>query len=95
LLEYPNASYLYFLKGSLYAKQKQWNAAQASFFEAWQRDNKNADLACNLAIALDHLNQPKEAARFYHQALELATNHPGFSVEAIQRRLHELEATKQ
>lgn len=94
LHEYPNAPYLYFLKGALYAKQKQWMAAQAALFEAWQRDNKNSDLAYNLAVALDHLNQPKEAARFYHQALELTNNHPAFSVESIQRRLQELETTK-
>ncbi len=92
LLEYPDASHLHFLKGSLYAARQQWAAAQVSFFEAWQRDNKNPDLAFNLAVTLDHLAQPKEAARFYHQALTLGESRPAsFSANAIQRRLQDLE----
>jgi|GEM_PF-1075115 len=94
LLEYPEAAHLHFLKGSLFAARQQWAAAQVSFFEAWQRDNKNPDLAFNLAVALDHLAQPKEAARFYRQALTLGDSRPAsFSVNAIQRRLQDLEGT--
>lgn len=92
LLEYPDAAHLHFLKGSLYAARQQWAAAQLAFFEAWQRDNKNPDLAFNLAVALDHLSQPKEAARFYRQALSLGNARPaGFSVEAVRHRLQDLE----
>lgn len=91
LREFPNASHLHFLQGSLFAARQQWEAAQFAFFEAWQRDTKNPDLAFNLAIALDHLNQPKEAARFYQQALTLSGAHPvSFSKEAVDRRLKEL-----
>jgi tetratricopeptide (TPR) repeat protein len=91
LREYPNASHLHFLQGSLYAARQQWDAAQLAFFEAWQRDTKNPDLAFNLAIALDHLQQPKEAARFYQQALVLGSGHPvSFSTDATERRLKEL-----
>jgi Flp pilus assembly protein TadD len=92
LLEYPEAAHLHFLKGSLFAARQEWAAAQVSFFEAWQRDNKNPDLAFNLGVALDHLAQPKEAARFYRQALALGNSRPAsFSVNAIQRRLQDLE----
>ncbi len=93
LREYPDAAHLHFLQGSLYAARQQWDAAQLAFFEAWQRDTKNPDLAFNLAVALDHLNQPKEAVRFYQQALTLSNAHPiTFSKEAIDRRIKELEA---
>ncbi len=92
LREYPNAAHLHFLQGSLYAARQQWDAAQLAFFEAWQRDTKNPDLAFNLAVALDHLNQPKEAVRFYQQALALSNAHSiTFSKEAIERRIKELE----
>lgn len=95
LLAYPDAAHLHFLKGSLYAGREQWAAAQLAFFEAWQRDNKNPDVAFNLAVALDHLNQPKEAIRFYQQALVLGNARPvGFSLEATQRRLQDLEARR-
>lgn len=96
LREYPNASHLHFLQGSLYAARKNWDGAQAAYFEAWQREPKNPDLAFNLAVALDHLNQPKEAARFYQQALTLGSVHPvNFSRDATERRLAELEGNTQ
>ncbi|MES2824446.1 MAG: tetratricopeptide repeat protein [Pseudomonadota bacterium] len=96
LREYPNASHLHFLQGSLYAARKNWEAAQFAYFEAWQREPKNPDLAFNLAVALDHLNQPKEAARFYQQALTLGSVHPvNFSRDATERRLVELGGNTQ
>jgi tetratricopeptide (TPR) repeat protein len=92
LREYPEASHLHFLKGSLFAVRQQWAAAQLAFFEAWQRDNKNPELAFNLAVALDHLNQPKEAARFYQQAISLGdSRRVNFSVDDVQRRLNAIE----
>jgi tetratricopeptide (TPR) repeat protein len=92
LREYPEASHLHFLKGSLLAARQQWAAAQLAFFEAWQRDNKNPELAFNLAVALDHLNQPKEAARFYQQAISLGNSRPvNFSVDDVRRRLEAIE----
>ncbi len=93
LREFPNAAHLHFLQGSLYAARQQWEPAQLAFFEAWQRDTKNPDLAFNLAVALDHLNQPKEAVRFYQQALTLSSTYPSsFSRAAIDRRLKELNS---
>ncbi|MES2674862.1 MAG: tetratricopeptide repeat protein [Pseudomonadota bacterium] len=96
LREYPDASHLHFLQGSLSAARQNWDAAQAAYFEAWQREPKNPDLAFNLAVALDHLNQPKEAARFYQQALTLGSVHPvNFSRDATERRLQELAGNTQ
>lgn len=92
LREFPHAAHLHFLKGSLYAARQQWGAAQLAFFEAWQRDNKNPDYAFNLAVAMDHIQEPKEAIRFYQQALSLSGDRQvGFSMAAVQQRVQELE----
>lgn len=92
LREFPNAAHLHFLKGSLYAARQQWAAAQLAFFEAWQRDNKNPNYAFNLAVAMDHIQEPKEAMRFYQQALLLSGDRQvGFSTDAVQQRVQELE----
>lgn len=92
LREFPNAAHLHFLKGSLFAARQQWGAAQLAFFEAWQRDNKNPNYAFNLAVAMDHIQVPKEALHFYQQALLLSTGRQvGFSTAAVQQRVQELE----
>ncbi len=92
LREFPNAAHLHFLKGSLFAAREQWGAAQLAFFEAWQRDNKNPNYAFNLAVAMDHIQVPKEALHFYQQALLLSTGRQvGFSMAAVQQRVQELE----
>jgi tetratricopeptide (TPR) repeat protein len=95
LHEFPNASHLHFLRGSLYAQQQQWSAAQIAFFEAWQRDKKNPDYAFNLAVALDHLQQPKEAINFYQRALQLSIGRQvRFSADTITQRIATLEQKK-
>ena len=96
LREYPAAAHLHFLRGSVYAARQQWGAAQLSFFEAWQLDNKNPNYAFNLAVALDHLQTPKEALRFYQTALALRDNQAlGFAVDAAIQRVQQLEKLAQ
>lgn len=96
LREFPNAVHLYFLKGSMYASRQQWGAAQQAFFEAWQRDNQNPDFAFNLAIAMDHLGESKDAMNFYQQALALSPGRQvGFSTQSVQQRLQALEQASQ
>jgi tetratricopeptide (TPR) repeat protein len=92
LRTYPNAAHLHFLKGSLCASRQQWAAAQISFFEAWRRDTQNPDYAFNLAVALDHIQEPQEAIKFYQKALSSSKDYKvGFSIEAAQERLKALE----
>lgn len=95
LNDYPDASHLHFLQGSLHAAELQWHAAQASFFNAWVRDNQRADYAFNLAVSLDHMGSVNEALRFYRLSLRHHDNQHMFSaqldVNTITRRIAQLE----
>jgi tetratricopeptide (TPR) repeat protein len=91
--QFPNSSHLYFLQGSLHAIAQQWHAAQTSFFNAWSRQPKRSDYAYNLAIALDHIQQYKEALRFYKQSLSSDMESPILlNGNDIQQRIQQLEA---
>ena len=71
LREQGNSAALHFALGNLYAEQSRWSEAQQAYFNAYSLDAKNADLAFNLAVSLDHLGQSKLAAQHYQQALQL------------------------
>lgn len=90
LQEKPASVHLLLLKGSLLAGQQQWSVAQEVFFEAWRYDKNNADIAYNLAICLDRLNQSREAIRFYEMALSLKTPSANFSSAIVEKRLASL-----
>lgn len=78
--------------GNLYASQGRWNEAQAAYFDAHRVDPANADIAFNLAVALDHLGKDKLAATYYRRALEAARGQPSqFEAAAAARRAAELE----
>ncbi len=74
LLARDPSAILYFTLGNLYADQAQWPKAQDAYFQAHHLQPDNPDYAFNLAIGLEHLNQPKLALKFYQQALDLAKN---------------------
>jgi len=79
--------------GNIYAAQGRWSDAQAAYFEAHRLDPANADVAFNLAVALDQLAKVKLAAKFYRRALEAARGQPAqFDPAAATRRALELEA---
>lgn len=87
----PNAAYLYFTLGNLYAAQSHWPAAQAAYFNAFAADNTNADYALNLAVSLDHLGKYAPALDYYKRALALARKHKaGFAVAGVEHRIHML-----
>ncbi|WP_028455222.1 tetratricopeptide repeat protein [Chitinilyticum litopenaei] len=52
-----------------HAGRQRWQAAQALYFRAWSQAPHNAELAYNLALALDHLGQYRQAREFYRKAL--------------------------
>ncbi len=87
------SAYLYFTLGNLYADQKQWAAAQAAYFQAHTLEPANPDYAYNLAVGLEHLNQPRPALGFYRQAVKLAQarGKANFSVPGAQSRIGVLE----
>jgi tetratricopeptide (TPR) repeat protein len=89
----PGQSPLRIALGNLYASQGRWNEAQSAYFDAHRLDPANADVAFNLAVALDHLGKGKLAATYYRRALEAARGQPSqFEAEAASRRAAELEA---
>ncbi|MGH7291540.1 MAG: tetratricopeptide repeat protein, partial [Myxococcota bacterium] len=87
------SAYLYFTLGNLYADQKQWAPAQAAYFQAHTLEPANPDYAYNLAVGLEHLNQPRPALGFYRQAVKLAQarGSANFSVPGAQSRIGVLE----
>lgn len=89
----PTAAYLHFALGITYVDQKRWPDAQQSFFQAHQLQPDNPDYAFNLAVALEHIGQPKTALNFYRRALQLAAvkGQINFSTVTAEERIGKLE----
>ncbi|MGH8750120.1 MAG: tetratricopeptide repeat protein [Burkholderiales bacterium] len=94
LLERESSPFLYFTLGNLYAEQGRWPQAQQAYFQAHHLQPDNPDYAFNLAIGLEHLQQPKLALKFYQQALALAKNQeqPHFDLNLAQSRITRLSS---
>ncbi len=94
LLARAPSAFVYFTLGNIYAEQSQWPAAQAAYFQAFHLQPDNADYAFNLAVGLEHLNQPKLALKFYQQALQLAKDqgHANFELSLAQNRISKLSS---
>lgn len=91
LREQPEAAHLYFALGSIYANQKKWADAQASFFSAWSAENTNADYAFNLAVSLDQLGKKVQAKQLYELSLKLNQVKKGnFSKQTVEKRIQTL-----
>jgi uncharacterized protein HemY len=91
LREQGNSAALHFALGNLYAEQSRWGEAQQAYFNAYTLDTKNADLAFNLAVSLDHLGQGQLAAQHYQRALQLDQSHSAnFNHAKISQRIDEL-----
>ncbi|MGE5094040.1 MAG: tetratricopeptide repeat protein, partial [Betaproteobacteria bacterium] len=92
---FPASAALQFALGSHYASQGRWGEAQAAFYEAHRLDPAGADILYNLAVSLDHMNQPRLAADFYRRAVEAARVQPTqFDPAPVQRRIAELSAAR-
>lgn len=57
--------------GNLYAEQNRWQEAQAAYFDAARFAPQSAEYVFNLAVSLEHLNQPQLALTQYQRALQL------------------------
>lgn len=88
------SGFLYATLGHVYAEQGQWSGAQQAYFQAFQSDPANPDYAYNLAVGLERVGQPKIAAGYYRQALDLARTRgaSGFDRKIAQQRLEKLGA---
>lgn len=72
----------------LYASQQRWGDAQQSYFRAFTLDQDNPDAAFNLAVSLEHIDQPKAALDYYRKALALAERRtPRFLPAAAEQRI--------
>lgn len=92
LAQQPDAHFLHFALGNLYAGQSRWAEAQQAFFNAYQKAPNNPDYLYNLAISLDHLNQGKLALEYYQRAIALSQTGPAnFDKVAAQNRAKELQ----
>ncbi len=88
------SAFLFFSLGNLYARQTAWPAAQAAYFQAYNLQPDNPDYAYNLAIGLEHLEQPKLALTYYRKALELSfqKGHANFDQNRVIERIGQLAA---
>jgi len=84
--------FLHFTLGNLYADQSRWAPAQQAYFQAHHLDPANPDYAYNLAVALEHVSQPKLALDFYRRAVALAGDpaRAHFNVTQAQERIGKL-----
>ncbi|MGB8516355.1 MAG: hypothetical protein WCD45_00560, partial [Gallionella sp.] len=90
LLEQENSAALHFALGNHYAAQTRWSEAQQAYFDAYQLEPGNADIAFNLAISLERLGQKKPASQFYLRALQLDATDRSFDHAAIAQRAQKL-----
>jgi len=88
------SAFLYFSLGNLYAGESAWPAAQAAYFQAYNLQPDNPDYAYNLAIGLEHLEQPKLALTYYRKALDLSfkKGHANFDQNRVIERVGQLAA---
>ncbi len=87
----PDNAALHFALGNLMAGQRRWSEAQQAYFHAHTAEPDNPDAAFNLAVALDHLRQPRLAVQYYRVALLAAGQRPaGFDLEQARHRLEQL-----
>jgi Tfp pilus assembly protein PilF len=88
------SAFLQYSLGNLYASQNQWPAAQQAYFQAFQMQPDNADYAYNLAVGLEHLNQPKLALSYYRKAIELSfrKGRANFDQSRVIERIGQLSA---
>lgn len=87
----PDHPALRFALGNLYAGDHRWNEAQREYLHAHTGDPRQPDYLFNLAVSLDHLRLPAQAAEYYGLALAAAALHPAeFDRDKASARWREL-----
>lgn len=90
LEQHPDSAALHFALGRVYAEQARWSEARDAYTQAQRFAPDAAAPAFNLAICLDHLNQPYAAMTSYRHALELDGTGLNLDHAAITLRLEQL-----
>jgi tetratricopeptide (TPR) repeat protein len=94
LIAQKPGAFLYFTLGNVYSDQGRWGDAQQAYFDAVRLEPGSADYAFNLAVSLEHLNQPKPALDYYQRAVLLAQANPGgihFDLNQAKARISKLQ----
>jgi Tfp pilus assembly protein PilF len=88
------SAFLYYSLGNLYVNQNQWPSAQQAYYQAFQMQQDNPDYAYNLAVGLEHLNQPKLALTYYRKAIDLSfqKGRANFDQNRVIERIGQLSA---
>lgn len=87
----PDAHFLHFTLGNIYAAGSRWAEAQQAFFDAYRLNSSNPDYALNLAISLDHIGQYGPALDYYNAALALSDKTPTrFDTAQVKTRIDDL-----
>lgn len=91
ITEQPESAEALFALGSLLAGQARWPEAQQAFFKAHVLDGGKPDTLYNLAVSLDHLQQPAQARHYYQLAVSRSQGRAvAFAPEAARQRASEL-----
>ena len=92
LLASQPSAFLHFTLGNLHAGQGRWPAAEQAYFQAQQMEPANADYAFNLAVSLEHLNQPAIALTYYRRAQQFASRGAHFDTASLAARIAHLSS---
>jgi Flp pilus assembly protein TadD len=95
LARQPQSAALHRALGRALARQDRWSEAHASLATAWRLDPIQPDYAYDVAVALDRLRRPAEAAAMYRRAVELMQQRAvavGFDAESARARAAALQA---
>lgn len=95
LIAQQPAAYLSFGLGNVYAALGRWHEAQSAYFDAQRQAPESPDYAFNLAVSLEHINQPRAALEYYQRALKLGQSKgAAFDAALAQSRIQQLSNAK-
>lgn len=95
IAQQPENAHFYASLGNLYAEQNRWQEAQSAYFETVRLSPQTAEYAFNLAVSLEHLNQPQLALMQYQRSLQLIEQTGATSPDrtSIKNRILALQPT--
>lgn len=92
----PEQHVLRFALGNLYAAQNRWHDARSQYLLAHAADPEQPDYLFNLAVSLEHAQEPHLAHERYQAALAAATRRPAsFEPAQATAALRALQAAPQ
>lgn len=95
IAQQPENAHFYASLGNLYAEQNRWQEAQSAYLETVRLSPQSAEYVFNLAVSLEHLNQPQLALMQYQRSLQLIEQTGATSPDrtSIKNRILALQPT--